>query len=267
MDTTNATTQLYAKHFIPLESDPPVLNDLMYGLGVSDCLALADVWSLDDPVQLSSVSRPVYALILILPTCEEYERHRQSSKRLSKITEDPKGGGVIWIRQTIDNACGLYAILHATCNLKTREFIGTASIAYQGAFTLTTRGRLVPDSLLSKIAASSSSEREAILESSTDLEIIYRKAALRGNTAPPPAEEEVDLHYICFVKSLNGSVYEMDGDANGPVQTDLVLGEDQDLLESSALECVRRCIARSEGNVNFGLLALVHNTSNSHQTH
>ncbi len=112
--------------------------------------------------------------------------------------------------------------------------------------------------------ASSNSERETLLESSTDLETLYQKAALRGNTAPPPAEDEVDLHYVCFVKSPNGSIYEMDGDANGPVKTDVTLREDQDLLESSALECVRRCIARSEGNVNFGLLALVQSTNNSH---
>jgi len=55
----------------------------------------------------------------------------------------------------------------------------------------------------------------------------------------------------------------MDGDANGPVKTDVTLREDQDLLESSALGCVRRCIARSEGNVNFSLLALVNSTNDS----
>ena len=88
MDITNTATQLYAKQFIPLESDPPVLNDLMYGLGVSGCLTLTDVWSIDDPVQLSSISRPVYALILVLPTCEEYERHRRSSRILGDITKD-----------------------------------------------------------------------------------------------------------------------------------------------------------------------------------
>ncbi len=128
MNIVNTATQPYAKQFIPLESDPPVLNDLMYGLGVSGCLAFTDVWSIDDPVQLSSISRPVYALILILPTCEEYERHRLSSRGSGNTTEDTKGEEIIWIRQTIDNACGLYAILHATCNSATRDFIGTSSI-------------------------------------------------------------------------------------------------------------------------------------------
>jgi len=112
--------------------------------------------------------------------------------------------------------------------------------------------------------ASSNSEREALLESSTDLEEIYRKAALRGSTAPPMPEEEVDLHYVCFIKALNGTIYEMDGDADGPVKTDVMLRDDQDLLELSALECVRRCIARNKENVNFGLLALVHNPSDLH---
>ncbi len=128
MDITNAT-QLYAKHFILLESDPPVLNDLMYGLGVSGCLAFTDVWSTDDPVQLSSISRPVYTLILVLPTCQEYERHRLSSRGSGNTTEDTKGKGIIWIRQTIDNACGLYAILDATCNSAARDFIDTSSTA------------------------------------------------------------------------------------------------------------------------------------------
>lgn len=128
MDITSAT-QPYAKHFIPLESDPPVFNDLMYGLGVSGCLAFTDVWSIDDPVQLSSISRPVYALILVLATCAEYERHRRSSRGPGDTTGEIKGEEMIWIRQTIDNACGLYAILHATCNPETREFIGTWSIA------------------------------------------------------------------------------------------------------------------------------------------
>ena len=126
MNPANAATQLYAKCFIPLESDPPVLNDLMYGLGVSDSLALTDVWSIDDPIQLSLISRPVLALILVLPTSEEYERHRQSAIVSTDIAEVSKAEEVIWIRQTIDNACGLYAILHATCNFESRGFIGNS---------------------------------------------------------------------------------------------------------------------------------------------
>ena len=84
MDYKSAT-QSYAKCLTPLESDPPLLSDLMHDLGVSNSLALTDVWSIDDPVQLSFTSRPVFALILVLPTSDEYERHRQSTKIRSEV--------------------------------------------------------------------------------------------------------------------------------------------------------------------------------------
>lgn len=103
-----------------------------------------------------------------------------------------------------------------------------------------------------------------MLETSTDLETIYSKAALRDNTAPSSAQDEVDLHYVCFIKSSDDSIYEMNGDANEPVKTDVTLEVNQDLLKASALECVRRCIARNEGDINFSLLALVYNISDTH---
>ena len=133
MDATGAL-KLYAKRFIPLESDPLVLNDLMYGLGVSGCLALTDVWAIDDPTQLSTIPRPVYALILVLPTCEEYEKHRRSNRGLDKDIEELNGEEIIWIRQTIDMACGLYAILHATCSAATSQFIGLSAVARKELF-------------------------------------------------------------------------------------------------------------------------------------
>ena len=120
--------QSYEKCFIPLESDPPALNDLMYKLGVSGSLSLTDVWSIDEPDQLSLISRPVLALILVLPTCEGYEQQRLSRREPVGTTEDSIGDEVFWIRQTIDNACGLYAILHAICNFEARRFIGTPII-------------------------------------------------------------------------------------------------------------------------------------------
>jgi len=95
-----------------------------------------------------------------------------------------------------------------------------------------------------------------LLNESADLETINRKAAVRGSTSPPPAEDEVDLHYVSFLRSPNGSIYEMDGDANGPVKTDIILEQDEDMLVASALECVKRCIARGDGDMNFSLLAL-----------
>lgn len=102
-----------------------------------------------------------------------------------------------------------------------------------------------------------------MFNSSTHLDAIYEKTALRNITAPPPAYNKVDLYYVCFVKSFNGSVYEMDGDTSGPVKTNITLKHDEDMLAVSALEYVRHCIAREDKDGTFSLLALVPGSGNS----
>ncbi len=86
--TPKIATQLYVKCFVPLASDPTLLDDLMHTLGISGSQALTVVWSIEDPIQLSLILCPVFALIPILPTSEEYEWYRQSKKvplRLQRI--------------------------------------------------------------------------------------------------------------------------------------------------------------------------------------
>ena len=95
----------------------------MYDLGVSNSLALVDVVSIEDPTLLGIISRPALALILVLPTSDEYERHRRATKKMVEAAKDPKTEEIIWFRQTIDNACGLYAILHAICNFEIKDYI------------------------------------------------------------------------------------------------------------------------------------------------
>lgn len=148
----STATQPDAKCFIPLESGPPVLTDLMYDLGVSTSLALVDVMSIEDPTLLGVISRPALALILVLPTSDEYERHRRSTKRMVEVAEDPNAEEVIWFRQTIDNACGLYAILHAICNFGTKDFIGMSVTRADDFFALTESHRIEPNSFLSNSA-------------------------------------------------------------------------------------------------------------------
>ena len=95
-----------------------------------------------------------------------------------------------------------------------------------------------------------------MLEQSSKLETTYQEAALRGSTAVPALDEEVDLHYVCFIKLRIGAVYEMDGDATGPIETGVQLNEGDDLLEASVLECIRERIAKAGAEGNFSLLAL-----------
>jgi len=58
------------------------------------------------------------------------------------------------------------------------------------------------------------------------------------------------------------TVYEIYGDVNDPMKTDIVLKPNEDVLDTSALECVKSCIARGNADMNFNLLALVPNLGN-----
>jgi len=116
---------VYTKHFIPLESNPDVFTELAHKLGLSTSLVFEDVLSLDDPELLGFLPRPAFALILVFPTTDDYEKRVQDEDaKLEEFRTSGGAGDVIFFKQTINNACGLYAILHAVCNGEARRRIG-----------------------------------------------------------------------------------------------------------------------------------------------
>lgn len=116
-----STNVKYWKHFIPLESNPAAFSVLAYNLGLSTRLFFTDVISLEEPV----TPHPVYAIILIFPTTPKYEQKKLAEEATREEydgsgTEEP----VMWFKQTINNACGLYGILHCVANGAVKSFIG-----------------------------------------------------------------------------------------------------------------------------------------------
>jgi ubiquitin carboxyl-terminal hydrolase L3 len=107
------STQFYRKHFTPLESNPEIFTSLIHTLGVSPSLEFQDVLSLDDADLLAFLPRPAHALILVFPTTDAYETRVEKEDSLLTPYE---AGDVVFFKQTINNACGLYAVLHAICN-------------------------------------------------------------------------------------------------------------------------------------------------------
>lgn len=102
-------------------------------------------------------------------------------------------------------------------------------------------------------------ERAKIIEDSKEIDSAYRSVALRGDSeVPENADDEVDFHYVCLVKSSKtGHLYELDGDRKRPVDHGPLEGGG-DVLSEEALKVVRKHISREQGaNVNFGVLALV----------
>lgn len=119
---------MYSKHFTPLESDPEVFNGLIRLLGAPSSLAFQDVLSLDDPTLLP---RGALALILVFPTSGGYEARKAIEDEPRQSHENREGDeDVMWFKQTINNACGFYGILHALSNGEARDMIGKLPLAH-----------------------------------------------------------------------------------------------------------------------------------------
>lgn len=100
--------------------------------------------------------------------------------------------------------------------------------------------------------------RAKALENSKAIEEAYKEVALQGDSkVPANAEDEVDFHYVCFVKShKDNHLYGLDGDRKGPVDRG-VLSADEDVLSDGGVNVIREYIQRENGgNLNFSLLVL-----------
>ncbi|KAH8747947.1 hypothetical protein F5883DRAFT_583209 [Diaporthe sp. PMI_573] len=209
----------------------------------------SNIWSChwDDPDLLP---HPALALILVFPTTDRYEEERA---REDATRSDSEGGrdkdDIMWFMQTINNACGLYSILHALSNGPARDLVGHGSFFAK---------------LVDQCSSLLPHQRSSYLENSVELERVYRQVAVQGNSkVPESAEDEVDYHFVCFVQShRSGHLYELDGDRKGPIDRGLVLEPEEDMLASGGLSVVREYIEREQGNCTFGLMALV-NTAQS----
>ncbi|KAF3031551.1 ubiquitinyl hydrolase 1 [Didymella keratinophila] len=228
----------YTKHFIPLESNPDVFTLLIHQLGVSEALSFQEIFSLDD---VAFLPRPALALILIFPTSETYETNKSVEDANREENAGPDTDGTIWFKQTINNACGLYAILHAVCN-------GDAASFIDSLLAELLRHRNLPPQDLARI-----------LEASARLEEMYSDAAVRGDSnVPEDAEEDVDYHYVCFVKNRSARILELDGDRKGPIDRGVLSNHEDDMLSEASKDVVRRYFERERGqNLGFSLMALV----------
>ncbi|KAF2721585.1 cysteine proteinase [Polychaeton citri CBS 116435] len=235
------------RKFIPLENNPEVMTALMHKLGLSSSLQFHDVYSIDEPDLLAFVPRPALALLLVFPVSNTYEKFRQEEDSGKEAYE---GSGsnepVIWYKQTIGNACGLMGLLHAASNGAARQQIQNGSAL---------------DDFVRQAIPLRPRERADLLENTEALENAHQAAGAQGDTTAPDANDDVDLHYVCFVKDeRDRHLWEMDGRRKGPIDRGL-LGADGDVLSDAALDKgVRSFLKREQeaggGELRFSLICL-----------
>ena len=109
-----------------------------------------------------------------------------------------------------------------------------------------------PDTILDYL--SKSGDRTAFLDTPDEIERVYMKAALKGCSEAPYAQDEVDHHCISLVKR-SSRLYVLDGDMEGPIDKGY-LEEDEDVLGQQGLDIIREYTLSNMDGM-FSLLALV----------
>jgi ubiquitin carboxyl-terminal hydrolase L3 len=101
-------------------------------------------------------------------------------------------------------------------------------------------------------------DRADLLYNSQALESAHQSAASQGQSNAPDATDDIDLHFVCFVKDEKNNLWELDGRRKGPLNRGQ-LKEDEDVLSEKALNLgPRKFLAREleNGELRFSLITL-----------
>lgn len=147
-----------------------------------------------DPELLIMIPQPCKAFIFLYTITDKAEELRKSQEE--SLKDQPRPTEPFWIKQTIGNACGTIAIIHALGNL-----------AKSGQITLSDG---IFKKYLEDIKDLSPEEAGEKLESSEDFANCHAAISTSsGNqTSAPTAEEKLQDHFIAFVE-VNGTLYEV----------------------------------------------------------
>ncbi|EIE82769.1 hypothetical protein RO3G_07474 [Rhizopus delemar RA 99-880] len=162
-----------------------------------------------------------------------YEKFKDEEEAHLIKCEQAISPDVIFFKQTISNACGMMAILHSIAS-NDKELIGP------GLF----------HDIIEEAKNMSIDERVDLLENSKELAAVHQTAASAGQTEAPNKEEEIDLHFICFIE-VDNHLYELDGRKILPINH----GKSTNLIESS-VKVMKQYMERDPAQQNYNAIAL-----------
>lgn len=168
------------------------MTKFLTGLGMSPDWGVVDVIGFD-PDLLAFLPQPIVAIILLYP----FDKNDGGKEK--GIETVPSG--VYYMKQTIGNACGTIALIHAVGNARD-------VITFQPGSVL--------DSFFKETESMTPAERANRLENDPEFARCHEQTAKEGQTSAPPIEDEVDHHFLAFVH-VGGRLYELDGCKKGPV--------------------------------------------------
>ena len=250
--------------WLPLESNPEVLNPFLGKLGVPGEWGFCDVFGLD-PELLMMVPRPCMALCLLFP-CETICKERRTKLRVARrdrveadaINPDDDDvrvrqeaeGGVFFLEQVegAGNACGTVACIHAVGN-------AVAGQAFHVPWE-TPLGNYITEASKDHTPK----ERGERLCAAEALHAVSDDTARSGSTQGAGTHDHGDRHFVCFCErgdrlfELDGRNIGVDGEAfpvdHGPTTPGT-------FVDDAARVIRDEFIALDAENPNFNVVAFV----------
>lgn len=226
-----------AKTWLPLEANPDILTRYSHSLGLPSSYAFYDILGVEDWA-LDMIPKPLFAIVLLFPISKASESERQQSNaRLSDACS-------YFMTQTVGNACGTVAVLHAMLNLHMDSVIISNEGSYVQRMSEATRSL-------------SYSERGIWLENDSEIESAHTGTELLGQSAAPSdTGTEIDTHFVTFLLgSDKKTILELDGRRNGPISRGLC--ESPDEFASKVLKVIKtEFMDRNPEDIRFSLMGL-----------
>lgn len=141
---------------------------------------------------------------------------------------------VFFLKQTIENACGSIALIHALANNQDLLAEGLASQFFRG------------------IDGLDAERRGKALEGNEQIAALHSSLASEGQTEAPDATADTDLHFIAFV-AVNGNLYELDGRKAGPVHCCPITGS----FFAACAETIQKDYLSAQEDGQFTAMALI----------
>lgn len=141
------------------------------------------------------------------------------------------------MKQTVSNACGTVAILHAMLNAM-EHLPAYSNESYIARFLERTKD-MTPD------------ERAAYLEADDEIEHVHEDAAAEGQSDQIDADN-VNSHFVCFTV-IDGSLYELDGRKRFPINHG---SSSISTLLVDSCNVVKQFMARDPEELRFTMIAL-----------
>lgn len=209
--------------WLQLESSAQVLTEYGHELGMPQQWEFIEMPSLDLSVSQAVLERSfesTKAIIMIAPI--------SVLDRMIPVNQPAyPDKDLIFIKQTIDNACGAIALFHVLLNTDSTSIIsGIAELD-----TAAARGLAV--------------------ENNQQLLAIHQKYCNEGSTDVPDLDADTDLHFIVFI-AKGCSIYCMDGRRDTPLLVTLL---DSDFASSTCKFLEEKLIDETDNRI--ALLALI----------